>query len=131
MDRYFKKIASKNKATILATGASDLGEVKLAVKEVLKKNKKLVLMQCNTNYTGNQNNINFVNLNVLKSYKKLFPNVILGLSDHTFGHASVLGAVAYGARVIEKHFTDDNSRSGPDHFFAMNPQNLEAYGSRN
>ena len=117
-----KKIASKNKVTILATGASDLDEVKLAVKEVLKKNKKLVLMQCNTNYTGNQNNINFVNLNVLKSYKKLFPNVILGLSDHTFGHASVLGAVAYGARVIEKHFTDDNSRSGPDHFFAMNPK---------
>jgi len=47
--------------------------------------------------------------------------VILGLSDHTHGHATVLGAVALGARVIEKHFTDDNNRVGPDHKFAMNP----------
>ena len=38
----------------------------------------------------------------------MFPNTVLGLSDHTFGHASVLGAVTLGARVIEKHFTDDN-----------------------
>ena len=51
----------------------------------------------------------------------MFPEVILGLSDHTHGHATVLGAVALGARVIEKHFTDDNERVGPDHKFAMNP----------
>ena len=78
-------------------------------------------MQCNTNYTGNLKNINYVNLKVLNKYKKRFPNVLLGLSDHTFGHTSVLGAVMLGARVIEKHFTDDNKRLGPDHFFAMNP----------
>ena len=51
----------------------------------------------------------------------MFPDVILGLSDHTEGHATVLGAVALGARVVEKHFTDDNDREGPDHKFAMNP----------
>ena len=78
-------------------------------------------MQCNTNYTGDKKNINFVNLNVLKQYRKKFPKIILGLSDHTFGHSSVLGAVALGARVVEKHFTDNNNRIGPDHFFAMNP----------
>ena len=49
-------------------------------------------------------------------------DLILGLSDHTHGHATVLGAVALGARVVEKHFTDDNNREGPDHAFAMNPQ---------
>ncbi len=48
--------------------------------------------------------------------------MVLGLSDHTPGHATVLGAVALGARVIEKHFTDDNDRVGPDHKFAMNPR---------
>jgi N-acetylneuraminate synthase len=52
----------------------------------------------------------------------MYPDLILGLSDHTPGHASVLGAVALGARVIEKHFTDDNLREGPDHAFAMNPK---------
>ena len=51
----------------------------------------------------------------------MFPQAVLGLSDHTHGHATVLGAVALGARVIEKHFTDDNNRVGPDHPFAMNP----------
>ena len=45
----------------------------------------------------------------------------LGLSDHTPGHATVLGAVTLGAKVIEKHFTDDNNREGPDHKFAMDP----------
>ena len=45
----------------------------------------------------------------------------LGLSDHTFGNNSVLGSIALGARVIEKHFTDNNNRSGPDHKFSMNP----------
>ncbi len=44
------------------------------------------------------------------------------MSDHTPGPATVLGAITLGARVIEKHFTDDNDREGPDHKFSMNPQ---------
>ena len=79
-------------------------------------------MQCNTNYTGDAENFNYVNLNVLKTFKEMYPNVILGLSDHTSGHATVLGALTLGARVFEKHFTDDNLRDGPDHRFAMNPK---------
>ena len=117
-----KEIAKKKKVGILATGASSLREVSDAVKAYLKINTSFILMQCNTNYTGDKKNINFVNLNVLKQFKKKFPNILLGLSDHTFGHASVLGAVALGARVIEKHFTDNNKKKGPDHFFAMNPK---------
>lgn len=116
-----KKIASKNKPYILATGASNIDEVQTAVKEALKINKNLALLQCNTNYTGNTENFHFINLNVLKAYKKLFPNLILGLSDHTPGHSTVIGSIALGARIIEKHFTDDNNRVGPDHLFSMNP----------
>ena len=56
----------------------------------------------------------------------LYPNMPLGFSDHTAGHSAVLGAIALGARVIEKHFTDDNTRVGPDHNFALNPQNWQA-----
>jgi sialic acid synthase SpsE len=62
-------------------------------------------------------------LNVLKTYATMFPQVILGLSDHTHALAPVLGAVTLGARVIERHFTDSNDREGPDHKFAMNPDN--------
>ena len=117
------KIAKKKKPVILATGASNLTEVRQAVKEIIKYNKKLVLMQCNTNYTDKIENFNFINLNVLKIYEKEFKNkIILGLSDHTKGHITVLGAIALGAKVIEKHFTDNNNRMGPDHKFSMNPK---------
>ena len=117
-----EKIASQHKPVILATGASTMEEVKSAVDIILKTNPELVLMQCNTNYTGSLDNFKFINLNVLKTYRDAYPNMILGLSDHTPGHTTVLGAIALGARVIEKHFTDDCSRIGPDHPFSMTPE---------
>jgi N-acetylneuraminate synthase len=117
-----RKIASLNKPVLLATGASDIEEVRRAVEEILDINQQLVLMQCNTNYTASLENFKHIHLRVLETYKKMFPGVILGLSDHTPGHATTLGAVTLGARVIEKHFTDDNRREGPDHPFSMTPQ---------
>ena len=114
-------IASKGLPVLLATGASEIGEVADAVRLILATNPRLVLMQCNTNYTASLENFKHVHLNVLKTYHAMWPELILGLSDHTPGHAAVLGAVALGARVIEKHFTDDNDRVGPDHKFALNP----------
>ena len=115
-------MAAKGKPMLIATGAATIGEVQRAVHAILKINKDLVLMQCNTNYTASSENYKNINLNVLKTYATMFPDVVLGLSDHTHGHATVLGAVTLGARVIEKHFTDDNDRVGPDHMFAMNPK---------
>ena len=114
-------IAVKGKPVILASGASDIGDVQRAVHTILAINNQLVLMQCNTNYTASLENYDHIHLRVLNTYRTMFPDLILGLSDHTFGPATVLGAVALGARVIEKHFTDDNSRIGPDHPFSMTP----------
>jgi sialic acid synthase SpsE len=114
-------IAKKNKPVLLATGASSIDDVKRAMKVLQENTNEIVLMQCNTNYTASAENFKYINLNVLNTYRKIYPSVLLGLSDHTHGHASVLGSIAYGARVFEKHFTDDNSRRGPDHNFAMNP----------
>lgn len=116
-----RNMARHGKPVLLATGASSLDEVCLAVETVLSETPELVLMQCNTNYTGSRENLRYVNLNVLRTYRVLYPSVVLGLSDHTPGDTSVLGAVALGARVIEKHFTDDTSRAGPDHVFSMDP----------
>jgi len=118
-----RKIASKKKPVLLATGASEIGEVQRAVDEILAINPELVLMQCNTNYTGSLENFRHIHLRVLETYNFKFPGAVLGLSDHTPGHATVLGSVTLGARVIEKHFTDDNTREGPDHPFSMNPRN--------
>lgn len=115
-------VLDKNKPTLLATGACSMEDVKRMMDLALGKANDIVLMQCNTNYTGSEENFKFCNLNVLKEYKVLYPDTVLGLSDHTSGHATVLGSIALGARVIEKHFTDDNNQIGPDHGFAMNPK---------
>jgi sialic acid synthase SpsE len=117
-----ERMATKGKPIFIATGASDIGEIQRAVHAILKINPQLVLMQCNTNYTASPGNYDHLHLNVLKTYATMFPNVILGLSDHTHANAPVLGAVTLGARVIERHFTDSNDREGPDHKFAMNPE---------
>lgn len=113
-------VAATGKPWMLATGASNLLEVKAAV-SAAAPNPFGVIMQCNTNYTGSQENFRYINLNVLRTYSEEFPEYVLGLSDHTPGHATVLGAIALGARVFEKHFTDNNNLDGPDHAFSMTP----------
>jgi N-acetylneuraminate synthase len=114
-------IAKKGKPVLLATGASNFSDVSRAVTVINNYNHKIIIMQCNTNYTATIENFEHINLNVLNSFKHDYPNVILGLSDHTKGYTTVLGAIALGARVIEKHFTDDDNRNGPDHHFSMVP----------
>jgi N-acetylneuraminate synthase len=116
-----RHVAGKGKPVIIGTGASDEDDVRRAV-GLLADAPGIVLLQCNTNYTGDEANLGYANLHVLRRYAELFPDVVLGLSDHTAGHVSAVAAVALGARVIEKHFTDDTGREGPDHAFAMTPQ---------
>lgn len=115
-------VAEKKKPVLLATGAAAKADVERAVNTIKQINNQIILMQCNTNYTANKENFKYINLKVLSYYKQVYPELILGLSDHTLGYTTVLGAFALGARVFEKHFTDDNNRIGPDHKFAMNPE---------
>lgn len=117
-----RAMAAKGKPVLLATGAASLGDVVAAVETVTDINPDICVMQCNTNYTGDPANLRFINLRVLETYRQLFPHAVLGLSDHTAGSVTVLGAIALGARVVEKHFTDDTSRVGPDHGFSMDPE---------
>jgi sialic acid synthase SpsE len=119
---YIDYVGAKGKPVLIAAGAATLEEVRAAVNVLQKHRVPIGLFQCNTNYTGSVENFRYIHLNVLKTFRREFPDVILGLSDHTPGHATVLGAVALGARLIEKHFTDDNNREGPDHPFSMTPK---------
>lgn len=116
-----ERMALKGKPVIIASGAATIGEVQRAMHAILKHNRQVCLMQCNTNYTASTENYKHIHLNVLKTYAAMFPEVVLGLSDHTHGNATVLGAVTLGARMVERHFTDSNDREGPDHKFALNP----------
>jgi N-acetylneuraminate synthase len=117
------RMAKKGKPILIAVGASTMGEIETAMQMVMEVTDQIVLMQCNTNYTADEGNYDHLNINVLKTFGTMYPDVILGLSDHTQSPAPVVGAVALGARVIERHFTDSNDREGPDHKFALNPDN--------
>jgi sialic acid synthase SpsE len=116
-----RHICSKGKPVLMATGASNMEDVRAAVDLILELTPLVALMQCNTNYVAGPDQFRHINLNVLKTYASMYPGMILGLSDHTLGCAAVLGAIALGAKVIEKHFTDDRRRTGPDHSFSMAP----------
>ena len=116
------QIAKHGKPVLIATGASEMSEVDAAVQLLKSYDIPIVLMQCNTNYTGNEENFDHLNLRVLQEFQRKFPEVILGFSDHSQGHVAVLGAVSLGARAVEKHFTDDVNREGPDHQFSLDPK---------
>ena len=124
------EMAKFNKPVIIATGASDLAEVKMAMDIAYREGAQIILMQCNTNYTATKNEgpkltkdrLSNINLKVLETYGELWPEVPLGLSDHTHGDLTVLGAVGlYDCSAVEKHFTLDSSLTGQDHSFSMMP----------
>jgi len=115
-------IAKKNKTVLLATGAASSDDVSRAVDTILKHNSKLCLMQCNTNYSTDSDKARYANLNVISTFAKQYPGMVLGLSDHSMNPATVVASISLGARVFEKHFTDDKKREGPDHKFAVDPK---------
>lgn len=125
-----KVMAGFGLPVLLATGASDFSEVRHAMEVLLAETDQVVLLQCNTDYTANpkeseaerRNRFSNINLRVLETYKKHWPAVPVGLSDHTHGSLTVLAAVGlFGCSVVEKHFTLDNSLEGQDHSFSMTP----------
>jgi sialic acid synthase SpsE len=118
------------KPLFLATGASDMQEVDLAVNAVDSEDELFCLMQCNTDYTAEsgddrsqiESRLRNINLRCLETFSKKYTRAILGLSDHTHGHLTVLGAVGlFDCAVVEKHFTFNNALEGQDHSFSMTP----------
>ncbi len=115
-------IGQTNKPVILSTGKCTLGDLDLAI-DLLNKSgtEQLCLLHCIANYPSKMEHMN---LNVIKSLKQMYPDCIIGFSDHSMGITASLGAVCLGAKVIEKHFTIDNNLDGPDHWFSMDPTDM-------
>lgn len=82
----------------------------------------LTILHCNNAYPTPQEDIN---LNTITEIKKRYPNIKVGLSDHTMNCLTPSLAVALGAEVIEKHFTKNRNLPGPDHPFALEPDQLK------
>jgi len=114
-----KYISKKNKKILLSTGASTLKEVEKALK-ILNKGKDVTILQCNSAYPTP---IKDLNLRTLNTFKKKF-NCNVGLSDHSLSIITPAGAVALGAKVIEKHFTLSRKMKGPDQKSSLEPKEL-------
>jgi N-acetylneuraminate synthase len=119
---FIEYIAMKNKPIILGTGASTIDEIKDAVETIKSaRNNDLVLLQCVTNYPSSFENANIKAMLKMKWEFKC----LVGCSDHTPGSVVPLGMTALGGCIIEKHFTDDKKRQGPDHPFAMDADDFK------
>ncbi len=115
-------ICSMKKPILLSTGMATLKEVKHSVRFIKSMGvNDIIVFQCTTNYPSSYEEIN---LNVIDTYKKEFPDLLIGFSDHSLGIEVSIGAVCKGVKVIEKHFTLDKNMEGPDHKASMNPQEL-------
>lgn len=120
---FLQKVARLNKPIMLSTGMGTLQEVRDAVNAIVEEgNDKISIMHVVSLYpTAAQ----YVNLNVIKTLKKEFPEYAIGYSDHTLGVDSCLFAAVLGAEIIEKHFTYDKKAEGPDHMLSATKEELK------
>jgi len=118
-----RDIASRGKPIICSTGMANLADVQAAVDTVRATgNENLILLHCVVNYPPPFADLN---LRAIETMRRAF-GVPVGWSDHTPGWLAPVVATALGAAVIEKHFTTDRTRPGPDHQFALEPTELTA-----
>ena len=112
-----KYIASKGKPIIFSTGISELNDIDLAISTCKKEgNNNIALLKCTSSYPAP---ISEANLCMIKDLRERY-DLITGLSDHTIGSTVPIMSIAFGAKIIEKHFIIDRSIGGPDSSFSMN-----------
>lgn len=122
-------IASFGKPVILSTGMNNLSSIRIAVKILRKKKIPYALLHCVSMYPTPYSSLS---LGAIGELKKTFPDAVVGMSDHSVGIYSCLGATALGASILEKHFTSDKTWPGPDISISIDPSELRelVVGSR-
>lgn len=122
---YLRKIGRLGKKVILSTGMACLGEIEAALDVLTSEGTPksfITVLHCNTEYPTPFED---VNLRAMLTIRDAF-GVDVGYSDHTTGIEAVIAAVAFGASIVEKHFTIDRAMEGPDHKASLEPSELGA-----
>lgn len=114
-------IASKGKPIILSTGNSDLKTIRDTYDFLTKLCSQLVMFVCTSSYPAQPEDID---INVTKTYEKEFPLAVVGYSGHELGSVITLGAVAVGAKVVERHITLNRTMRGSDHACSLEAKEL-------
>jgi pseudaminic acid synthase len=115
-------VASKQKPIIISTGIANIEDIELAIltcKEV--GNENIALLKCTSAYPATPESMNLLTLHDM--HKRFGCEV--GLSDHTMGMEAIVASIALGARIIEKHFTPDETLDTPDKAFSLTPAQLQ------
>lgn len=115
-------IASFGKPMIVSTGMNNIESVKKAVDILEKRGVQYALLHTTNLYPTPPE---LVRLGAMIELQKEFPNAVIGLSDHTINNNACLAAVALGASIIERHFTDNKNRKGPDIICSMDSNELK------
>jgi N-acetylneuraminate synthase len=119
---FVEHIAKKGKPIILSTGMNSIDTIKPAVDVIRSYGLPFALLHCTNLYPTPSN---LIRLNAIRELEEFFPDAVLGLSDHSTSNFPCLGAVALGASILERHFTDSMLREGPDISCSMDPENLK------
>jgi N-acetylneuraminate synthase len=117
-----REIASKGKPVIMSTGMNSIKSIEPSVRILEENRVPYALLHCTNLYPTPEK---LIRLNAINELAKHFPNAILGLSDHSTSNYPCLGAVALGASILERHFTDSKDRIGPDIVCSMTPLELK------
>ena len=119
-----EKVARTGKPILISSGTSKLDELYAAIAHLKKHGaKEIVIFKCTSTYPAEASN---TNLRTIPVFREIFPDCVIGLSDHTMGIGASVAAVALGARVIEKHFTLRRADGGVDSAFSLEPQELQS-----
>lgn len=120
-----RRYTKENVPLLLSCGMATEDEIDLSLKNAgLFNGKEMCLFLCTSQYPTPPKDVNILKL---KSLRDKYPNLVLGLSDHTAGTTAAKMAVALGATIFEKHFTLDHDLPGPDHWFSETPDTLKEW----
>ena len=115
-------VANFKKPMILSTGMNDISSIKASVETILNHGVPLALLHCTSIYPAPPETMR---LGAVTHLKDEFPDLEIGLSDHSLGISVALGSVAVGANIVEKHFTKSRQWPGPDNPFSIEPNELK------
>ena len=119
---FIKEVLKFNKPVIFSTGMSTVGEINMVYNIIKKQNNKdIAFMNCTSEYPPILKDLN---LGFIQELKKKYPSIVIGHSDHTNDIITSIGAVALGAKIIEKHVNLDKKNYGPDKDVSINFKNF-------
>ncbi len=113
-----KHVANFGRPIIISTGGAKLEDIQRAYETIMPINQQLAILQCTSAYPAEPQDLN---LRVIETYRQIFPETVIGLSDHENGIAMAPAAYVLGARIVEQHFTINHTWKGTDQVFSLEP----------